>query len=199
VLRRVLTTGGTLLEIGSGTGQHAAFFAAALPTWTYVPSDPNPENLSSIEAYRATAQLPNLQAPVPLDVLTSDWAWSERATSQLDAIFSANMIHIAPWECCEALMRGAAKYLRAGGQLILYGPFRVGGAHVSESNREFDADLRARDARWGVRDLEVVAQLGSQLGLLFCERIDMPANNLCLRFERSQGAGDDVGDETPPP
>ncbi|MEY4576017.1 MAG: hypothetical protein RL701_720 [Pseudomonadota bacterium] len=186
VLRRVLPVRGTLLEIGSGTGQHAVFFASALPNWTFVPSDPTPANVSSIEAYRAAAQLPNLQPPAPLDVLASTWTWSTSASepAQLDAIFSANMIHIAPWECCAALMRGAARYLRAGGQLILYGPYRIAGEHTSDSNREFDADLRLRDARWGVRDLEAVEELGSSFGLHLRERVTMPANNLCLRFER---------------
>ena len=180
VLQRVLPPSGTLLEVASGTGQHAAFLAGALPAWTWQPSDTDSENPASIEAHCARAGLPNLRPPLALDVRALDWG-----TGTVDAIFNANMIHIAPWDCCEGLLAGAARHLRPGGQLLMYGPYRIAGEHTAESNREFDASLRARDARWGVRDLEAVTALAGELGLRFKERAAMPANNLSVVFERA--------------
>jgi SAM-dependent methyltransferase len=179
VLQRVLPGQGTLLELASGSGQHAVFFAQALPHWRYVPSDISPQNLASIRAYREQAQLPNLLAPRSLDVRATDWQLSE-----LDAVYSANMLHISPWECTEALLRGAARHLRSQGQLIVYGPFRVAGQHTSESNRQFDADLRAQDASWGVRDLEEIVAFAEACGLQLRERVALPANNQCLVLQR---------------
>jgi SAM-dependent methyltransferase len=181
VLQRVLpATSGRLLEVASGSGQHAAFLAAALPTWTWQPSDIDPENLASIAAHRELVGLPNLLAPRVLDVRQSNWE-----TETVDAVFNANMIHIAPWECCEGLLRGSARALRASGVLVLYGPYRVAGEHTAESNRRFDADLRAQDVRWGVRDLEAVTDFAGAHGLILRERVAMPANNQCLVFDRS--------------
>jgi SAM-dependent methyltransferase len=180
VLKRALPSqGGRLLEVASGSGQHAAYFARALPAWTWVPSDIDPRNLASVEAYVAEAGLPNLQPPVQLDVCSEDWQ-----VGQLDALFNANMIHIAPWECCEGLMRGTGGYVRDGGVLVLYGPFRIGGDHTAPSNHEFDLDLRRRDPRWGVRDLETVVELAQSVGLRHRETVAMPANNQCVVFER---------------
>jgi SAM-dependent methyltransferase len=180
VLQRVLPpAGGRLLEVASGTGQHAAFFAASLPSWTWLPSDVDPENLASIEAHRAQTGLSNLLAPLALDVREPQWE-----TGTLDALFNANMIHISPWDVCEGLLVGAARHLRPAGLLVMYGPYRIAGEHTAESNREFDASLRARDARWGVRDLERVTALAEELGLRFRERVAMPANNQCLVLER---------------
>lgn len=179
VLRRVLPARGTLLEIASGTGQHAVHFAAALPGLDYQPSDPDPANLASIAAWVEEAGLPNLRAPIALDVCQLDWG-----VGTLQAIFNANMIHIAPWACAEGLFAGAGRHLEAGGVCVLYGPFRIGGAHTAESNARFDEDLRSRDPRFGVRDLEAVAALAEQAGLAFQERVAMPANNQCLVFRR---------------
>jgi SAM-dependent methyltransferase len=179
VLQRALPSQGRLLEVASGSGQHAAYFARALPGWTWLPSDIDPRNLASITAYVAEAELPNLEPPRALDVLSDDWQVGE-----LDALFNANMIHIAPWECCAGLMRGAGRNLRPGGVLVLYGPFRIGGDHTAPSNREFDLDLRRRDPRWGVRDLETVVELAAAAGLRHRETIAMPANNQCVVFER---------------
>ena len=180
VLRRVLPSGGgKLLEVASGSGQHAAFFAAGLPSWSWQPSDIDPRNLASIAAHREQVGLPNLLAPRALDVRQTAWE-----TGPLEAVFNANMIHISPWECCEGLLVGAARNVRAGGVLVLYGPFRVGGEHTAESNRRFDADLREQDVRWGVRDLEAVADHAHPLGFDLRERVAMPANNLCVVFER---------------
>ena len=179
VLARVLPSTGSLLEISSGTGQHAAFLAAALPALDFQPSDVDEANLESIRAWVAEAALPNLRAPLALDVCSADWG-----VAPLDAIFNANMVHIAPIECCQGLMTGAARHLRAGGVLVVYGPFRIGGAHTAESNERFDLDLRARDARWGVRDVEYLQALGDAAGLDFEERVAMPANNQCLVFRK---------------
>lgn len=183
VLKRVLPDSGRLLEVASGTGQHAAYFAAALPAWTWVPSDIDPRNLASIATYVEQAALPNLSTACALDVCSDDWP-----VGPLDALFNANMIHISPWACCEGLLRGAGKHLRPGGLLVLYGPFRIGGDHTSESNREFDADLKRRDPRWGVRDLEAVAELARTFGLTHRDTFVMPANNQSVVFERTDRA-----------
>lgn len=180
ILQRALPPRGTLLELGSGSGQHAEYFARALPGWVWLPTDLDPQHLASIEAYRMDAGLPNLQPARQLDVRAAVWH-----ASPLDAVFSANMIHVAPWDCSVALMQGAARSLRAGGQLILYGPMRIGGAHTAESNARFDAELRQRDPSWGVRDLEALEQLGAPAGLVLRADHPLPANNRCLVFERA--------------
>jgi SAM-dependent methyltransferase len=179
VLARVLPERGEVLEIASGSGQHAAHFARALPALTFQPSDVDPENLASIRAWVEEARLPNLREPLSLDVLSDDWG-----VGRVDALFNANMVHIAPWECCLGLLRGAARHLGPGGVLVMYGPFRLGGAHTALSNESFDAGLRARDARWGVRDLEDVVLEAEAVGLGFAERVAMPANNQSLVFLR---------------
>ena len=183
VLQRVLPSQGRVLAVASGTGQHAAYFARALPAWTWLPTDIDPINLASIAAHVSEAALSNLAPPCSLDVCAEDWQAGE-----LDAVFNANMVHIAPWACCEGLLRGAGRYLRAGGVLVMYGPFRIGGEHSAASNHRFDADLRSRDASWGVRDLEAVVQLAHGFGLTHRETFPMPANNQCLVFERNSRA-----------
>jgi len=182
VLRRVLPARCAVLELSSGSGQHAAFFAAEQPSWLWQPSDVDPENLASIAAWVQEAGLGNLRAPLRIDVLDEDWALGEAGS--FDALFCANMIHIAPWACCRGLCAGAARYLVRGGKLVIYGPFSIGGAHTSESNAAFDASLKARDASWGVRDADDVIALAAQHGLRFRERVPMPANNQSLVFER---------------
>ena len=180
VLRRVLPASGKLLEIASGTGQHAAYFAEQLPAWVIQPSDIDSENLESIEAWVADARLPNLRRPFRLDVLAAEWG-----VGSVDALYSANMIHIAPFACAEALVAGAGRYLNDGGRFVLYGPFRVGGEHTAPSNAAFDADLRRRDPSFGVRDLETVETRANSAGLTLIERVPMPANNLTLVFQRA--------------
>ncbi len=175
VLRRVLPAEGLVLEVAAGTGEHGAHFAPRLPRLTWQPSEVH--DLDSIEAWVAETAAPNLLAPIRLDVTA--WPWP---VDRVDAVFCANMIHIAPWACAEGLVRGAGRVLRAGGVLALYGPFRIGGAHVSDSNAAFDADLRARDPRWGVRDLEQVAALAAANGLHHAETVEMPANNRTVVF-----------------
>lgn len=168
-----------VLEIASGTGEHAAFFAARLPHLWWQPSDADAAALASIAAWReSTGPLANLAAPIRLDVTA---AWPEGA---VDVVLSANMIHIAPWEACLSLFRGASEVLVPGGLLVLYGPFAEGGRHTAPSNEAFDASLRARDARWGVRDLDDVRRVAEAAGFVLEARHEMPANNLTLVFRR---------------
>lgn len=181
-LLRLLPAEGRLLEIAAGSGQHAAAFAAALPGWQWQPSDPDADALGSIAAWRAHAALPNLLAPVTIDVRADDWAGLAAGT--LDAIFCANMLHIAPWSACEGLMRGAGRLLRAGGLLITYGPYRIAGEPFAPSNAAFDADLKSRDPAWGIRDLDAVQAEAGRRGLTLAERVAMPANNQLLVFVR---------------
>lgn len=179
VLTRVLRGTERVLEIASGSGQHGLRFAAAFPELTWLPSDPDARCRASVEAYREDAGLPNLRPPVALDVHTAPWPVAE-----VDALFCANMIHIAPWTACVALLAGARRHVLPGGPVVLYGPFRRDGAHTSESNERFDLSLRQRDPSWGVRDLETVRdEAGPELALE--EVVQMPANNLCVIFRRS--------------
>ena len=180
VLRRVLPAQGLVLEISSGTGQHAAFFAEALPGITWQPSDPAPAHLQSIEAWRQSTGTSNLLAPLFLDVAVKPWPVQQAA-----AVVNINMLHIAPWEACEALMTGAATLLPSGAPLFLYGPFKRHGEHTSESNAAFDARLRGDEPRWGVRDLADVERVAASSGFRLEEVVDMPANNLSVVFRRS--------------
>lgn len=179
VLRRVLPAAGTILEIASGTGQHARHFAAANPAWTWQPSDPDPSARRSIAAWKVEAGLPNLRDPLELDVRQADWGFDHA-----DAVVCINMIHIAPWQAAEALFAGAARLLPAGGVLYLYGPYRRDGQHTSPSNAIFDEQLRGSDASWGVRDIEAVIALGDSVGLRFEEAVPMPANNFSVVFRK---------------
>lgn len=180
VLRQVLPSSGTVLEIASGTGEHAVHFAASLPHLTWQPTDFDAVMLRSISAHRAVADLPNLLPPVELDVEAGSWA-----IAHAGAIVCINMLHIAPWSAAEGLMAGAARVLPPGGVLYLYGPFQENGRHTAPSNAAFDASLRARNPDWGVRDLSELADLGRKCGFELTERITMPANNLSVLFWRS--------------
>jgi hypothetical protein len=179
VLQKVLPPAGTLLEVASGTGQHAVHFAQQLPGWTIQPSDVDADNLVSIEAWADEAALPNLRRPISLDVGNDDWN-----VAPVDAIFNANLIHIAPWQVALDLVSGTERHLLPGGLLIIYGPFRVGGQHTAPSNQAFDDSLRQRDQSFGVRDLEAVVSLAQQHHLTLQERIEMPANNQMLVSSR---------------
>ncbi|MCK2052997.1 DUF938 domain-containing protein [Methylobacterium sp. 37f] len=180
VLRGVLPGAGTVLEIASGSGEHVVHFAAALPGLAWQPSDPDPTHRRSIDAHARAAGLTNLRPSVDLDASAATWP-----IARADAILCINMIHIAPWPATEGLMAGSARLLAPGGVLFLYGAFRENGRHTTESNAAFDADLRRRDARWGVRDLETVADLAARHGLRLETRLDLPANNLALVLARS--------------
>jgi cyclopropane fatty-acyl-phospholipid synthase-like methyltransferase len=185
VLREVLPAHARVLEIASGSGEHAVHFAQHLPGVTWQPSDPEAGARASIDAYRAEAALPNLLPPIALDAAST--AWSDAAPPS-DAIVCINMIHIAPWEACEGLVRGAARLLPPGGVLFLYGPYRFSGSFTAPSNAEFDASLRARDPRWGVRDLDDVTALAARHGFARDRVVAMPANNHSVVFTRQADA-----------
>ena len=177
VLARELPRQGVVLEIASGSGEHALYFAGAFSELAWQPSDGSEAALASIAAWRAEAQLPNLRAPVALDVTAASWP-----VTHADAILCINMIHIAPWEATLGLFAGAARVLPAGALLYLYGPYRFGGAFTSDSNAEFDRSLRSRDPRWGVRDVDDLEAAARPCGFVLRETIAMPANNHSLVF-----------------
>lgn len=188
-LQRVLPAQGLMLEIAAGSGQHAAHFAAGLPHWRWLPTDGDPRSLPSIATW--CAGLANVLPPLTLDVMGT--AWSD-APAQVDAIFCANMLHIAPWASCAALMQGVQRHLAPHGQLLLYGPFIVDGEPTASSNLAFDADLRARDPRWGLRELADVQAQAARVGLQLRERVVMPANNLLLVLSGAAAATNSPGD-----
>ncbi|MBK9034498.1 MAG: DUF938 domain-containing protein [Myxococcales bacterium] len=177
VLRRALPPSGVVLEIASGTGEHAVHFAGALPALTWQPTDADPAARASIAAWREDAALPNLRAPLPLDV-TGPWP-----LATADAVVCINMIHISPWAATEALFAGAARVLAAGAPLVTYGPYRFGGV-TAPSNLDFDASLRARDPRWGVRDVDDLDACAATCGLARIETVALPANNHALVWRR---------------
>lgn len=180
-LQRLLPSSGTLLEIASGTGQHAAFFSAGLPGWQWQPSDIGDEAFPSITSW--CEGLDRVRPPLRLDVLDATWPG---VPAQVDAIYCANMIHIAPWECTAGLMQGVARHLAPQGVLITYGPYLVDDEPTAPSNLAFDADLRARNPAWGIRRLDDVATQAAAVGLTLRERVDMPANNKLLVWTRVQ-------------
>ena len=182
VLRRVLPRSGLVLEIASGTGEHAVHFAGALPGLTWQPSDPDETARRSIEAHRDAAGLPNLRPPLALDAAAPVWP-VERA----DAVVAINLVHIAPWAATLGLMAGGARVLPPDGVLVLYGPYKEGGAHTAPSNAAFDASLKAQNSAWGVRDLEEAEAAAQACGLTLVERITMPANNLTIVFRQAGG------------
>ena len=179
VLRAVLPARGTVLEVASGTGQHAAWFAGLFPNLDWQPSDPDPAALASILAWQDEEDAPNLRPPIRLDAETDRWP-VERA----DAILCVNMVHISPWRATLGLLRGAGALLPPGGPLILYGPYRRAGVATAPSNEAFDLSLKSRNPEWGLRTLEAVAVEAEANGLLFERLFEMPANNLTLVFRR---------------
>ena len=187
-LTRILVERGTALEIASGTGQHAAWFAAAMPQWTWQPTDADARMLPALAGRVTEAALPNLLPPLLLDVMSPRWPTQGAAFAEeekkFDAIYCANMLHIAPWATCAALMQGAARHLLPGGLLITYGPYFEEEVPPAPSNLAFDEDLRARNSAWGIRRLEDVAAEARRAGLALRERHAMPANNLLLVFHR---------------
>lgn len=184
VLRAWLPRPALVLEVASGTGEHAAWFAADLPDVTWQPTERDAERLASVAAWREAAMLeagerPNLLPPLMLDVAAAVWP-----VARADAVLAVNMVHIAPWAATLGLAAGAERVLGPGGVLLLYGPFRVGGAHTAESNAEFDRDLRERDPAWGVRDREAVVDVCGEHGLALAADVAMPANNRTLVFRK---------------
>ena len=190
VLREHLPSQARVLELASGSGEHGVHFTQAMPGWEWQPSDTEPWALASIDAWRRHSQragqerepAENLLAPVALDV-TASWP-REWQFKSFDAIVAINLIHISPWRVTEALMRRAGDYLNDNGVLFLYGPYRRGGQHTAPSNQAFDADLRARDPSWGVRDLESVEAEAAANRLVLDRVVEMPANNLSVIFRR---------------
>lgn len=179
VLARVLPPKGVVLEIASGSGEHAMYFAARLPAITWQPTDPDADARASIDAYREAEQLANVRSALDLDVRREPWP-----LDRADAIVCINMIHIAPWEAALALFAGAEQRLSKGAPLFLYGPYKRGRAHTAPSNEAFDASLRARDPSWGVRDLDDVVRAAGDCGFELAEVVEMPANNLSVVLRR---------------
>lgn len=189
-LREVLApraAGGSALEIASGSGQHVVWFAQHLPQWTWQPSDPLPEALDSIAALTAEQKLPNVRPPLQLDVMAPAWLpATEPFDATFDVIYCANMLHIAPWATCTALMQGSSRHLAQDGVLITYGPFLEQDVPTSAGNVAFDQSLRARDAAWGIRQREEVEAEARKAGLQLAARYAMPANNLLLVWARAE-------------
>ena len=179
VLARELPARGTVLEIAAGTGEHAVFFAGAFPALQWQPTDPSPEALASIAAYREDYGAANLAAPLLLDACAPD-SWP---VDRADAIVCINMVHISPWEATLGLFAGAARLLAAsGGPLILYGPYIEQGVETAPSNLEFDASLKARNPLWGLREAEALDRLAAQHGMARSARYALPANNIMLVY-----------------
>lgn len=184
-LQQLLPAQGVALEIASGTGQHAAWFAAGLPRWQWQPSDRQADGFASIAAWCAQAGVTNVREPVLLDVLAPQWPSRGPAFgAPFDALFCANMLHISPWATCAALMQGAARHLATDGQLLVYGPFLEADVPTSPGNQSFDASLREQDPAWGLRTRQAVQAQAQQAGLRLHQRVPMPANNLLLVFRR---------------
>ena len=175
----VLPAAGSILEIASGTGEHATYFAPRLGGRQWQPSDPDPELRLSIAAW--TAHLGTDQVLAPLDLDVERWPWP---ITYADAVVNINMIHIAPWSATGALMRGARAVLPVGGVLYLYGPFQRNGCHTAPSNQDFDEGLRRMNPAWGVRDLDVVTGVAAEAGLERIAVVPMPSNNLSVVFRR---------------
>ncbi len=180
VLKPRMPPSGLVLEIAAGAGEHAVYIAAALPGLVWQPTDPDPEALVSIAAWRDHAALPNLLAPLRLDA-SDPGSWP---VDRADAVVNINMIHISPWSAAEGLMAGAGRVLPPGGPLFLYGPYIEADVATAPSNLDFDQSLRRRDPAWGIRRLDAVTALAADHGLDLAERIAMPANNLALVFRR---------------
>jgi SAM-dependent methyltransferase len=182
VFTNLLPAKGDVLEIASGTGEHAIWFTRHLPGLTWQASDPNPELRQSIASHIIESGLP-LPPPLDIDVTAPDWP-----LGQVDAVICCNMIHIAPWSATLGLLAGAARHLKPGGRLCLYGPYKRAGSHTAPSNADFDRSLRSQNPEWGVRDLETVTEEALNLGLRSTDVIEMPSNNLTLVFEFTPGS-----------
>ena len=185
VLQGCLPNQGTVLEIASGTGQHAAFFAPHLTQRYWLPTDMDPINLASIVAWREEADAGNLLPPRQLDVRDPVWLIDCDLPAPISAIVNINMLHISPWSCCQALFASAAETLNQGGVVMLYGPFKRDGVHTAPSNAAFDEQLRSQDSAWGVRDLEAVVEVAVEQEFACQNVIEMPANNLSVVFDKT--------------
>lgn len=182
ILSQVLVGKSNILEIASGTGEHAVYFANQLKSCRWIPSDPNPLSRDSIIAWKAES-VANLDSPLPIDATAADWQ-QQVADRDIDAIVNINMIHIAPWQACLGLMEGAGQILPPDGVLYLYGPYKRAGKHTAPSNANFDRSLRDRNPEWGIRDLETVIEVAAAQNLRLQQVVEMPANNLSVIFSR---------------
>ncbi len=188
VLLQVLPTTGTVLEIASGTGEHAVFFATHLLPRKWLPSDSNPQLRASIAAWSKHYSGDNLYPPLNIDAREPVWAVENNAsfdTLEITAIVNINMIHISPWSACLGLMAGAGRILPPGGILYMYGPFKQDGKHTAPSNAAFDESLRAQNPEWGVRNLEDVIAAAGKQNLTLLNTFQMPANNLSVVFQHA--------------
>ena len=179
ILQRLLPNGGEVLEVGSGTGEHAVHFCAHIPGLRWQPTDGDPEAIDSILAWIAHSGLSNIAMPLELELHNDAWP-----ISYADAVVAINVLHYSPWSSTAALFRGAARVLPAGGIVYCYGPYRRGSTHTAPSNAAFDEWLRGIDPRFGVRDLEAVEAEAQRHGFDLTEIIDMPSNNFSLVFRR---------------
>ena len=185
VLQNYLPNQGTVLEIASGTGQHAVFFAQQLTPRFWLPTDLDPTNIASIAAWREEADAANLLLPRQLDVRDPAWLIDCDLPAPIRAIVNINMLHISPWSCCEALFAGAAETLNQRAVVTLYGPFKRDGMHTAPSNAAFDEQLRSQDSAWGVRDLKAVLNIAVEQGFACQNVIEMPVNNLSVVFDKT--------------
>lgn len=183
VLRRVLAPDARVLEIASGSGEHAVHIAAAMPGLIWQPSDPDADARASIAAWIESEALNNVRMPASIDVC--DDVWGVEGDAPFDALVAINMIHISPWQATQGLMAGAARLLAPGGVLFTYGPYKRDGHHTAPSNAGFDASLKARDPAWGVRDVGEIETAAAAHGFALCEIVEMPANNLSLVFVKT--------------
>ena len=183
VLAEWLPDSGTVLELASGSGEHALAFAAAFPRLQWQPSDPDSAALASITLWREEEGSPNLLPPIRLDATAEEWP-----LQRADALVAINLVHISPWEASLGLLRGARRLLPAGAPLILYGPWRVAGRPLEPSNEAFDQSLKARDPAWGLREVGAFAEQAREFGLDLADQRAMPANNLMLLFRRGEAA-----------
>lgn len=179
VLAEELPVDGTVLEVASGSGEHAVHFATALPALRWQPSDSDADAIASIDAWVAATGAANVSPALRIDAVASDWPLEEA-----DAVFCANMVHIAPWEAAMGLFAGAGRLLPPGAPLILYGPFIEDGVPTAESNLAFDLSLKSRDPWWGLRTVAALDGLADAAGLARTRRVAMPANNLMLIWRR---------------
>lgn len=180
VLRGVLPASGLVLEIASGSGEHAIYFAQALPGLTFQPSDPNPDARTSIAAWIEAAGVQNVRPPIALDAATPPWPVAEA-----DAVVCINMVHISPWAATEGLIRGAAKILKSGAPLFLYGPYFRQGIETTASNLAFDEMLRGRNSEWGIKHLDTVTEYAANHGFRAPVVTEMPANNVSVVLRRN--------------
>lgn len=193
VLSQVLPSQGTVLEISSGTGEHAVYFASKLKPRKWVPSDPNPTARKSIAAWQEFVNLDNLYSPVDINTQSPVWIvepggnWEHQQdllNFPITTIVNINMIHISPWESCLGLMAGASRILPSGGILYMYGPYKRNGEHTAPSNESFDNSLRSQNPSWGVRNLNDVIEVAQNHDLELLQVYEMPANNLSVVYRR---------------